>query len=123
MEMVVISMLRAPLRAEFGIDDMGFAMLGSVVFAGLLTGNVTGGLFADWYGRRICLISMGILFCVAGTLSAFAQTLWQFIFLRFLTGIGIGSMIPVTDAYVLEWSPTEWRSRLVMGLIGLPRPC
>jgi len=56
MEMVVISMLRAPLRAEFGIDDMGFAMLGSVVFAGLLTGNVTGGLLADWYGRRICLI-------------------------------------------------------------------
>ncbi|KAJ1483092.1 major facilitator superfamily domain-containing protein [Baffinella frigidus] len=62
---------------------------------------------------------MGALFCVAGTASAFAQSLLQFSILRFITGIGIGSMIPVTDAYVLEWSPTEWRSKLVVGLIGV----
>ena len=95
MEMVVISMLRKPLVAEFGINDMEFAMLGSVVFAGLLIGNLFGGLLADKYGRRHCLIAMGTLFCVAGTASAFAQSLTQFSILRFLTGIGIGSMIPV----------------------------
>lgn len=49
MEMVVISMLRKPLQDEFGIGDMEFAMLGSVVFAGLLIGNLFGGLLADWY--------------------------------------------------------------------------
>jgi MFS family permease len=49
MEIVVISMLRKPLRDEFGIGDMEFAILGSVIFAGLLIGNLFGGLLADRY--------------------------------------------------------------------------
>ena len=33
-------------------------------------------------------------------------------------GVGIGSLIPVTDALMLEWSPTHVRSKFVIALIG-----
>lgn len=56
MEMVVISLLHEPLKAEWGLDELSFATLGSVIFAGLLVGNLSGGLLADKFGRRNTLI-------------------------------------------------------------------
>ena len=47
MEMTVLSMLRGPLKREYGLDDYGFATVGSVIFAGLLVGNMSGGFVAD----------------------------------------------------------------------------
>lgn len=118
MEMTVLSMLREPLKEEFGLDDYGFAALGSVIFAGLLVGNLTGGFVGDAFGRRAGLIGMAVLFCVAGTFSAMAPDIYTFAIARFLTGIGVGAMIPVADSHLLEWSPGPWRARLAMSLVG-----
>jgi len=41
-----------------------------------------------------------------------------FVFCRVLTGVGVGAMVPVADSLLLEWSPTQWRSKLVMTMIG-----
>ena len=89
-----------------------------MIFAGLLVGNLSGGFIADAFGRRAGLLGMGCLFCVAGTFSAFAPDIYTFAVARFLTGIGVGAMIPVADAHVLEWSPREWRAKLAMSLVG-----
>jgi len=119
MEMTVLSMLREPLKREFGLDDYGFAALGSVIFAGLLVGNLSGGFLADAFGRRTALLTMGGMFCVAGTFSAFAPDIYTFAIARFITGIGVGAMIPVADTHLLEWSPAPWRARLAMTLVGV----
>jgi hypothetical protein len=39
MEMTVLTMLRAPVMREFDIDKYGFAMVGSVIFGGMLVGK------------------------------------------------------------------------------------
>ena len=119
MEMTVLSMLREPLKREFGLDDYGFAALGSVIFAGLLVGNLTGGFVADAFGRRNGLIATGVLFCVAGTCSAFAPDIYTFAIMRFATGMGVGAMIPVADSHLLEWCPGPWRAKLAMMLVGV----
>ena len=118
MEMTVLSMLREPLKREFGLDDYGFAALGSVIFAGLLVGNISGGFVGDAFGRRNGLIGMGLVFIVAGTFSAFAPDIYTFAIMRFLTGVGVGAMIPVADSHLLEWSPSAWRAKLAMSLVG-----
>uniref|UniRef100_A0A7S0YXR6 Major facilitator superfamily (MFS) profile domain-containing protein n=1 Tax=Hemiselmis tepida TaxID=464990 RepID=A0A7S0YXR6_9CRYP len=119
MEMVVISLLHDPLRREWNLDELGFASLGSVVFAGLLVGNLTGGLFADKFGRRNTLLAVSMVFGVGGLASALAVDVMTFAICRFITGIGVGSMIPVADSLMIEWSPTEWRGRLAMLLTGV----
>lgn len=119
MEMVVISLLHEPLKLEWGLDELSFATLGSVVFAGLLVGNLSGGLLADKFGRRNTLIGVAVVFGVGGLASAAAVDVWMFAFCRFLTGIGVGSMIPVADSLMIEWSPTEWRGKLAMTLTGV----
>ena len=90
-----------------------------MIFAGLLVGNLSGGFIADAFGRRAALLGTGCLFCFAGTLSAFAPDVYTFAVARFLTGVGVGAMIPVADSHLLEWSPGPWRARLAMSLVGV----
>ena len=92
--MVVATILREPMMKELGVSDMGFATLGSVIFAGLIVGNLAGGFLADAFGRRGTLLGTGALVCLAGAASAAAIDIYTFAVLRFLTGIGIGSLIP-----------------------------
>jgi len=119
MEMTVLTMLRAPAMREFGIDEYGFAVLGSVIFGGMLVGSLAGGAIGDLYGRRTAMLTAGTAFCVFGVGSALAPDLYSFAFSRVLTGFGVGGMVPVADSLLLEWSPTQWRSKLVMSMIGV----
>lgn len=119
MEMTVISLLRGSLKREFELDDIGFSVLGSTVFVGLLGGNLIGGYLADRFGRRITMISVALVFCIFGIISALAPNLWVFAVARFFTGLGVGSMVPVSDSHLLEWSPSKWRAKLAMTLTGV----
>jgi MFS family permease len=117
-EMTVLTMLRAPVMREFGIDKYFFAMIGSVIFAGMLVGSLAGGAVADLYGRRRSMLMSGMIFCIFAFLSAVAPDIYTFAVARVLTGFGVGGMVPVADSLLLEWSPTQWRSKLVMTMIG-----
>eukprot|EP00286_Rhodomonas_abbreviata_P023632 CAMPEP_0181314324 /NCGR_PEP_ID=MMETSP1101-20121128/14754_1 /TAXON_ID=46948 /ORGANISM="Rhodomonas abbreviata, Strain Caron Lab Isolate" /LENGTH=509 /DNA_ID=CAMNT_0023421403 /DNA_START=195 /DNA_END=1720 /DNA_ORIENTATION=- len=119
MEMTVISLLRKPLSKEWGLNDNEFSALGSTVFAGLLIGNLMGGFLADMYGRKHCMIGVSLLFCIFGVLSALASNVWIFAVARFFTGMGVGSMVPVSDSHLLEWSPSASRAKIAMTLTGV----
>jgi len=41
-------------------------------------------------------------------------TSFSFCIARFITGIGVGAIIPVADSHLLEWSPAPWRARLAL---------
>lgn len=119
MEMTVISLLRKPLSKEWELDDDTFSMLGSTVFLGLLIGNLIGGYLADIFGRKKCIIAITVVFCVFGVLSAIAPDVYIFAVSRFFTGVGVGSMVPVSDSHLLEWSPSAWRAKMAMTLTGV----
>lgn len=97
MEMTVISLLRKPLSDEWALNDDYFSLLGSSVFLGLLIGNLIGGYLADLFGRKKCIIGITVVFCVFGIVSALAPDVYVFAVSRFFTGIGVGSMVPVSD--------------------------
>jgi MFS family permease len=119
MEMTVISLLRKPLSKEWELDDDTFSLLGSTVFLGLLIGNLVGGYLADLFGRKKCIIGITVVFCVFGLLSAVAPDVYVFAASRFFTGVGVGSMVPVSDSHLLEWSPSVWRAKMAMTLTGV----
>ena len=119
MEMTVISLLRKPLTSEWDLSDETFSLLGSSVFLGLLIGNMVGGSLADLFGRKKCIIGITVVFCLFGTVSAFAPDVYVFAVSRFFTGVGVGSMVPVSDSHLLEWSPNAWRAKLAMTLTGV----
>jgi MFS family permease len=117
-QMSVVTMLEEPVSNEFGLDKLGFSLVGSAIFGGMLVGSLFGGMLADLYGRRVAMLAASTALCVFSLSSAAAPELFSFAAARILTGLGGGALVPVAGSLLLEWSPTRWRSTMVMTTTG-----
>ncbi|MDT7533129.1 MFS transporter [Sphingobium sp. SA2] len=96
------------------VRDLGIARgaLASALSAGLvgvLIGAPAIGWFGDRFGRRNAIILGSVLygsFCIA---TGWADTATELAILRFLTGIGLGGVLPNVIALAAEFSPGRVR--------------
>ncbi|MFJ7125635.1 MFS transporter [Streptomyces sp. NPDC098101] len=87
---------------DWDVTKSTLGLLGSLTALGMPLGSVAAGWAGDLYGRRLPMtvslawLSLSMLLsAVAGDLALFGAT-------RFLTGMGIGALIPLVTAYVSE---------------------
>jgi MFS family permease len=66
----------------------------------------------DHYGRRMAIISGAAFFGLFTLASVLAQNLGTLIVLRFIAGVGISGVLPITTALVNEYSPRRVRATL-----------
>jgi AAHS family 4-hydroxybenzoate transporter-like MFS transporter len=93
------------------------AELGPVFGAGLfgvLLGALLFSMAADKIGRRPVLIGATVFFSVMTLVTARASTLQQMLVLRFITGMGLGCIVPNALALVGEYSPKRMRVSMMM---------
>ena len=119
MDVMVISYTAPSIAKEWNIDT---AKLGLVFSAGLL-GMAIGAMFlaskADIIGRKtMILLSAGIMgICVWSTV--FAKSIEVLLLIRFISGIGIGSMLASTATLASEYSQAKtkdfWVSFVMSG--------
>jgi MFS family permease len=88
MEMAAVSMLSEALRSEWGVGWGDLALLGSIIFAGYIVGNVWGGWCSDRFGRKWALMAFGLIFLFGGFCSVVSYSFIVFAISRFVTGIG-----------------------------------
>lgn len=104
--------------SSFGNEILGHStwkasLLAASVFLGMFVGCLVVGTFGDRIGRRpMVLIGLGSS-VAAGTLSSFAQNVYQISFLRAIAGVGIGSTSPPLLTLVSELSPPSRRGLFV----------
>lgn len=80
---------------------------------GLMLGAAGFGMVSDRLGRKKTTILVVILLCVFNAAAAFAPSFRIFCLLRFLSGLGIGGVVPLTVTLVSEFSPSGIRARLM----------
>jgi AAHS family 4-hydroxybenzoate transporter-like MFS transporter len=93
------------------------ASLGPVFGAGLLgmlVGSLAFSVLADKIGRRPVLIGATLFFSVCMLVTPWAASLEQLQVLRFITGLGLGAIMPNVMALAGEYSPARRRVTLMM---------
>ncbi len=85
-----------------------------LIFSFALAGMMAGAMFlapvSDIIGRRKLIILSVTLVGVSVLLTAYATTLTEFIVLRFISGLGAGTMLACQATLVAEYSPEKYRS-------------
>ncbi|MFE2430702.1 MFS transporter [Streptomyces sp. NPDC059373] len=105
------------------LEDSGLGLttsiagtIGSWTTFGMLIGALTAGNVTDWIGRRPILAASVALFSMGSALCALAGSTALFGAGRFVSGLGLGGLMPLALAMVMEFAPPR-RAALTTGLL------
>lgn len=91
------------------------AALGGLFSAGLfagLFGPPLLGWVSDHYGRRSAIIGGAFFFGIFTLAAVLAQNLTTLIALRFIAGLGISGLLPITTSLINEYAPRRMRATM-----------
>jgi AAHS family benzoate transporter-like MFS transporter len=101
---------------HFGLGAATAGTIGSWTTFGMLLGALGCGTLTDGLGRRPVLAGCVLAFSAGSGVCALAASVPYFSAGRFLTGLGLGGLIPVCLALVAEFSPPG-RAALATGVL------
>jgi MFS transporter, putative metabolite:H+ symporter len=107
------------LKGAWSVGDDQIAIGASTTVLGYVIGAFAITIFADSRGRKPALIVSTLILGVGSFLASFSQDMIQMSIFRLFTGIGIGSEIAISSAYIGELSPKSKRGRYTSIVIGL----
>lgn len=106
----ILSILKPTLKAEFGFDDRGYALLVNVFTVGYAAMYPVAGWLVDRFGARVVMLA-GIVTWSAACLGAgFTRSLGQFAFFRGLLGLAEPTAFPAQLRVVSTWFPGSLRA-------------
>lgn len=109
---IVISGAEEDFQRLWQLDGFWHGLCMSAALWGTVLGSVLGGLPAAKFGRRKCLIVVGILYFISAVASAIAPEPWTFMIARFIGGIGVGAATIAAPMFISEISPANNRGKL-----------
>ncbi len=120
-DMLVAGITAPKFAPVFGLDPQNLGMVFSASTFGLFVGALTGGRLADYVGRRIVLIVSLIALGIFSIGTALVSDVAALLFMRFLTGLGLGGTLPNILALTNETSPPD-RAAMRVTMLGSAMP-
>lgn len=120
-DLAAMGYLAPELARQWGLTPGAFVPAFSAGIIGMMIGGPLLGYFGDRLGRKRMIVwGLGAI-GVFTLLTMAARSPSDLVILRFLTGIGLGGVIPNVGALVAELSPKRLRGRLlVIVVLGVP---
>ena len=97
---------------DWGIERSTLGPVFSANLFGMMCGAIGFGYVGDRFGRKRIIVIGTILYSVACLSCLLANDLWQLGALRFMTGLGLGGVLPNVIALTAEISPRRRRAML-----------
>jgi AAHS family 4-hydroxybenzoate transporter-like MFS transporter len=112
----------APVIApQWGVALPAFGGVFGAGLFGLMLGALSAGPLADRFGRKRVIIVSTLIFSLFALLTTQAQSIEQLSVLRFLTGIGVGGLMPNSIALTAEYAPRRIRATVIAVMfLGFP---
>lgn len=124
-DLLLFAIIRIPSLRSLGLSDAEITSDGMLIInaqmIGLLIGGILWGILGDKKGRLKVLYASIIIYSIGNIANGFVQTVPQYVFIRFVTGLGLAGELGAGITLVSELLPKEKRgigTSLVAG-IGL----
>jgi AAHS family 4-hydroxybenzoate transporter-like MFS transporter len=109
----MIGFLASPIAESFHADIRSFGPVFSVALFGLMLGGLTMGPAGDRWGRRRTLLITVLMVGIFTFVTGFLHSLSGLVYLRFLTGFGLGGTMPSAMSLIAEYTPARLRPNAI----------
>lgn len=109
---IVISGAEEDFQRLWQLDGFWHGLCMSAALWGTVLGSIFGGVPTAKFGRRKCLIVVGVLYFVSAVASAIAPEPWTFMIARLIGGLGVGAATIAAPMFISEISPAKNRGKL-----------
>lgn len=120
-DVLAVAFTAAPISREWGLSPTDVGALFSVGLAGMGVGAFFLSPLGDKFGRRPMILACLVILAVGMLLSALTTSLGGLLWMRFITGLGIGGMLASINTIVAEYA-TAKRRNLCISLMALGYP-
>lgn len=111
-DIVIVSYALPSIAREFALVPHQVGLIGSSALAGMGVGSWIWGWIADRWGRRFVFAATVLMFSLFTGVAGLSASIGFLIGARFLTGLGLGGMVPIDGALVAEFAPARLRGRI-----------
>ena len=120
-DVLAISFTAPVIAKEWGLDPATLGVLLSVGLAGMALGALLISPLADVWGRRTVVLLSTAIISIGMLGSAVTATVWELAALRFITGLGVGSLLASGNTLLAEYAPDRWRDFSISAMVvGYP---
>ena len=111
-DIAIVAYALPKIRQEFALTPQQVGLAGSAALAGMGCGSWFWGWVADKWGRRLVFAATVLMFSMFTGVAGLSMSLGFLVGARFLTGLGLGGMVPIDQALVAEYAPRAIRGRV-----------
>ena len=109
-----ISMAAPALAVAWHLPGAAFANTFVMSSVGIMAGALISGPLGDRMGRKPVLLVSLLLLVLSSFACIFTTTVSTLAALRFVTGLGIGTLMPATVALTADYLPDRFRASVIM---------
>lgn len=106
------------LMEEWNISAVEAGMIGSYSLFGMMFGALIFGTIADKLGRKRVIMICTFIFSLFMLLTGLSNSPELFGLCRFITGLGLGGVMPNVIALISDYSPKGTRSRMIATIMA-----
>lgn len=110
-EIVLFSLALPAICSDLGLSVVQGGLLVTAMLIGVGVSSIAGGYVSDNYGRKKALMASLIVFGAFTAALSLGGSFALLVALRFISGIGLGSLWGVVSAYIVETWPARSRGR------------
>ena len=100
------------IRQDLHLNALLVGWVVSGVLVGAVFGAAVSGFLSDRFGRRLVVLTQGVVFCIGALGSSLSDSATTLILFRVVLGIAVGGASALVPLYLSEMAPAEARGAL-----------
>lgn len=113
-DVAILSFIMPYISKEWTLTPSQLGSVGAITTVGMMIGALLFGYLADRFGKKNIIIITLLIFSISNLALAFTTNVWQFMIVRFITGVGLGGELPVAATIIADSFSGNKRSKMLI---------